>query len=151
MKKGLNRLKVRPKLSLPCCSIENHAWQVAEFICPNRRSHRNRGPGETAKEKEMQHIERAMNKLKKELVQLGKTRETQRKKRLGSHIPMICIIGYTNAGKSTILNALTKSHVLAADSPFATLDTTTRELYIDHEKKGLFQIRWALFSNCPII
>ena len=85
-----------------------------------------RGPGETAKEKEMQHIERSMNKLKKDLLQLEKTRETQRKKRLGAHIPQICLIGYTNAGKSTILNALTKSHVLAADRPFATLDTTTR-------------------------
>ncbi len=108
-----------------------------------------RGPGETAKEKEMQHIERSMNKLKKDLLQLGKTRETQRKQRLGSHIPMICIIGYTNAGKSTILNELTKSHVLAADRPFATLDTTTRELYIDHEKKGLISDTVGFIQQLP--
>ena len=108
-----------------------------------------RGPGETAKEKEMQHIERSMNKLKKDLLQLEKTRETQRKKRLGAHIPMICIIGYTNAGKSTILNELTKSHVLAADRPFATLDTTTRELYIDHEKKGLISDTVGFIQQLP--
>ncbi len=108
-----------------------------------------RGPGETAKEKEMQHIERAMNKLKKELLQLEKTRETQRKRRINARIPLICIIGYTNAGKSTILNALTKSHVLAADRPFATLDTTTRELYIDHEKKGLISDTVGFIQQLP--
>lgn len=108
-----------------------------------------RGPGETAKEKEMQHIERSMIKLKKELVQLAKTRETQRKQRLESHIPQISLVGYTNAGKSTILNALTKSHVLAADRPFATLDTTTRELYIDHQKKGLISDTVGFIQQLP--
>lgn len=108
-----------------------------------------RGPGETAKEKEMQHIERSMVKLKKDLMQLAKTRETQRKKRLSAHIPHIAIIGYTNAGKSTILNAMTKSHVLAEDRLFATLDTTTRELYIDHQKIGLISDTVGFIQQLP--
>lgn len=96
-----------------------------------------RGPGETAKARETQHIENAISTLKKELKQLQKTRETQRKQRLARQIPLISLVGYTNAGKSTILNALTKSSVYAENKLFATLDTTTRELYIDGIKKGL--------------
>lgn len=95
------------------------------------------GYGETAKEKERRHIESQMLKLKKQLEQLQKNKDTQRKKRISSGIPHICLIGYTNAGKSTVLNALTKSNVLAEDKLFATLDTTTRELYIDSHKIGL--------------
>ncbi len=108
-----------------------------------------RGPGETAKEKEMQHIERRMLKLKKELEQLEKTRETQRKRRLESGIKQICLIGYTNAGKSSILNALTHSQVLAEHKLFATLDTTTRELYIDGKKKGLISDTVGFIQQLP--
>lgn len=95
------------------------------------------GFGETAKEKERRHIELSILNLKKQLEKIQQIRETQRKKRLGSKIPLICLIGYTNAGKSTILNLLTKSDVLAEDRLFATLDTTTRELYIEKKKIGL--------------
>lgn len=96
-----------------------------------------KGPGETQKEKDTRHIENTILKLKRQLSKLAQARETQRKKRLGSSLPLFCLIGYTNAGKSTILNALTKSDVLAEDKLFATLDTTTRELYIDSKKVGL--------------
>jgi GTP-binding protein HflX len=95
------------------------------------------GFGETAKEKERRHLENLMLRLKRELAQLEKTRETQRKQRLKSKLPLICLIGYTNTGKSTMLNALTKSNVLAEDKLFATLDTTTRELFIDGKKRAL--------------
>jgi GTP-binding protein HflX len=95
------------------------------------------GFGETAKEKERRHLEAHILKLKRELDQLHKTRETQRKQRLRTKQPLICLIGYTNTGKSTILNALTKSNVLAQDQLFATLDTTTRELYLNKKKIGL--------------
>lgn len=95
------------------------------------------GFGETAKEKERRHIEESILKFKKHLKQLEQTRETQRKQRIVRQIPLICLIGYTNAGKSTILNMLTKSNVLAEDKLFATLDTTTRELFINGKKKGL--------------
>jgi GTPase len=108
-----------------------------------------RGPGETAKEKETQHLERLMHRLRKELVQLEQTRETQRKRRLESHIPLICLIGYTNAGKSTILNQLTHSTVLAEDKLFATLDTTTRELFIDHKKKALISDTVGFIQQLP--
>ena len=95
------------------------------------------GYGETMKERERRYIDHRITSLKKQLKQLEQTRETQRKRRLKSAIPLVCLIGYTNAGKSTILNALTKSDVLAEDKLFATLDTTTRELYINSTKKGL--------------
>lgn len=108
-----------------------------------------RGPGETAKEKELQHIERRMLKLKQELEQLSKHRQTQRKRRLETKILHICLIGYTNAGKSTILNALTKSNVLAENKLFATLDTTTRELYIDHKKIGLISDTVGFIQQLP--
>lgn len=95
------------------------------------------GFGETLKEKERRHIEHEILKLKKQLRQIQQTRQTQRSARLESNIPLICLIGYTNAGKSTILNTLTKANVLAEDKLFATLDTTTRQLFIDGKKKGL--------------
>lgn len=96
-----------------------------------------RGPGETAKEKEMRVIDDDILKLRRQLKELDKTREVQRKRRLENRIPLICLMGYTNTGKSTLLNQLTKADVLAQDRLFATLDTTTRELYINHKKKGL--------------
>jgi GTP-binding protein HflX len=96
-----------------------------------------RGIGETAKERETRHIESNILKLRRDLEKFLQARKTQRKQRLTNQIPMICLIGYTNAGKSTILNILTKSDVLAEDKLFATLDTTTRELFINGKKKGV--------------
>lgn len=109
----------------------------------------NRGPGETLKERETRHIENAILKLKRNLESLAKARETQRKRRLNSQIPLICLVGYTNAGKSTLLNALTKSNVLAEDKLFATLDTTTRELYLDGQKKGLISDTVGFIQQLP--
>lgn len=107
------------------------------------------GAGETAKERELRHLENQILKLKKQLDQIEKVRATQRKRRLDSGIPLACLIGYTNAGKSSILNGLTKSGVLAEDKLFATLDTTTRELYIDHEKIGLISDTVGFIQNLP--
>lgn len=108
-----------------------------------------RGPGETQKEKETQHLEHLMLKLRRDLEKLHKVRETQRKQRIGSELPLICLIGYTNAGKSTILNRLTKSSVLAQDKLFATLDTTTRELFIDKKKVGLISDTVGFIQQLP--
>jgi GTP-binding protein HflX len=108
-----------------------------------------RGPGETLKERETQHIENAIIKLKRQLEKLAQARQTQRKRRLASNIPYICLIGYTNAGKSTILNTLTKSNVLAEDKLFATLDTTTRELFIDGKKKALISDTVGFIQQLP--
>jgi GTP-binding protein HflX len=107
------------------------------------------GPGETAKEVEKRHIDNVIHRLEREILQLEKTRETQRKRRLENKIPQICLIGYTNAGKSTILNALTKSNVLAEDKLFATLDTTTRELYINGKKKGVLSDTVGFIQQLP--
>ena len=107
------------------------------------------GAGETAKERELRHLETLILKLKRELVQIEQVRATQRKRRLESNLPLMCLIGYTNAGKSSILNALTKSDVLAEDRLFATLDTTTRELYINGKKLGLISDTVGFIQNLP--
>lgn len=108
-----------------------------------------RGPGETQKEVEMRHIELQIRKHVQDLKQLEKVRATQRKQRQRKNIPHISLIGYTNAGKSTILNALTKSDVLAEDRLFATLDTTTRELFINSEKKGVISDTVGFIQQLP--
>lgn len=107
------------------------------------------GPGETAKEVEKRHLDNTIHRLQRQLEQLQKTRETQRKRRLEHNTPQICLIGYTNAGKSTILNALTKSSVLAEDKLFATLDTTTRELYVNSKKKGTLSDTVGFIQQLP--
>lgn len=109
----------------------------------------NRGPGETLKERETRHIENAVLKMRKQLESLERARATQRKKRLNSQLSLICLVGYTNAGKSTILNELTNSNVLAEDKLFATLDTTTRELYLDGKKKGLISDTVGFIQQLP--
>ncbi|MBN2267011.1 MAG: GTPase HflX [Candidatus Babeliaceae bacterium] len=108
-----------------------------------------RGPGETQKERELQHIEHHMIKLQKDLEQLEKVRTQQRKRRVSRQIPHISIIGYTNAGKSSILNLLTKSTVLAENRLFATLDTTTRELVVNGVKKGTISDTVGFIQNLP--
>ncbi|MFC1842105.1 GTPase HflX [Candidatus Dependentiae bacterium] len=107
------------------------------------------GPGETAKERETRDINQQISTLKKRLEKLKKVRETQRKNRFRTNVPNICLIGYTNAGKSTILNTLTKSKVLAEDKLFATLDTTTRELYIGGKKKGILSDSVGFIQQLP--
>lgn len=95
------------------------------------------GPGETAKESERRALDLEIQNYKRQLDRIQKNRDTQRKQRLASGLPLFCLIGYTNAGKSTLLNALAKGNVLAEDKLFATLDTTTREFFIDGQKKAL--------------
>ena len=87
-----------------------------------------RGPGETKLEVDRQHIRKRITKLRREIEDLGRTREVKRGSRERSGIPQIAIAGYTNAGKSTIMNALTNADVLVADQLFATLDPTTRRM-----------------------
>ena len=107
------------------------------------------GFGETAKEKETRHIEESILQLKRHLAKMHSARETQRKQRLKSSEANICLIGYTNAGKSTILNNLTNSNVLAENKLFATLDTTTRSLYINGVKKGTLSDTVGFIQKLP--
>ena len=89
-----------------------------------------RGPGETKLETERRTIQRRISKLQQDVNQLQSHRSRLRKNRQKQEIPSIAIVGYTNAGKSTLINALTQSDVYTADQLFATLDPTTRKLTI---------------------
>jgi GTP-binding protein HflX len=87
-----------------------------------------RGPGETQLEVDRRRLVRRIHKLEGELRDIGKHRDTQRKSRRRSQLGHVAIVGYTNAGKSTLLNRLTDAGVLVEDRLFATLDATTRRL-----------------------
>ncbi len=108
-----------------------------------------RGPGETAKEHLRRFFADRLRHARKRLDDLRKVRVVQRKRRLESKTPMVCLVGYTNAGKSSILNRLTASDVLAEDKLFATLDTTIRELYLGPGKKLLVSDTVGFISNLP--
>jgi GTP-binding protein HflX len=87
-----------------------------------------RGPGETKLEVDRQHIRRRITKLRRDIAQLSKSRKVKRAGRERTGVPQVALAGYTNAGKSTLMNALTDAEVLVAGQPFATLDPTTRRL-----------------------
>ena len=87
-----------------------------------------RGPGESKLESDRRHMKRRIDALEEEIEALEKTRMTMRASRDRSQIPQIAIVGYTNAGKSTLLNTLTDAGILAENKLFATLDPTTRKL-----------------------
>ena len=89
-----------------------------------------RGPGETQLETDRRHIRRKIQKLREELEQVRRVRATQRTRREKNEVPVVAIVGYTNAGKSTLLNKLTGSEIPANNRLFDTLDTTTRTLEI---------------------
>jgi len=87
-----------------------------------------RGPGETKLEVDRRRIRRRMRKLERDMVQMEAVRTTQRKQRTRAGLPSVCLVGYTNSGKSSLLNRLTGSNVLVEDQLFSTLDSTTRRL-----------------------
>lgn len=87
-----------------------------------------RGPGETQLETDRRHIRRRIQKLSEELEQVRRVRGTQRRQRERNALPVAALVGYTNAGKSTLLNALTGNSIQTGDRLFDTLDTTTRRL-----------------------
>ena len=87
-----------------------------------------RGPGEKKLEMDRRLIKSRIAQLNRELKDVKKHREVTREQRSRSHIPVAAIVGYTNAGKSTLLNTLTGAGILAEDKLFATLDPTTRDL-----------------------
>lgn len=93
-----------------------------------------RGPGETKLETDRRRILQRISKLERELKKAAGHRETQRKQRRKTEIPQVAIVGYTNAGKSTLLNALTDADALVEDRLFATLDPTVRRLDLPHNQ-----------------
>ena len=89
-----------------------------------------RGPGETQLESDRRHIRKKISKLEGDLKEVRRVRATQRERRIKNEVPVVAIVGYTNAGKSTLLNHLTGAEIPANDRLFDTLDTTTRTLEI---------------------
>ena len=94
-----------------------------------------RGPGETKLEVDRRRAQKRITNLQKDIKRLAKQRDGRRRRRNRSGIPTVAIVGYTNAGKSTLLNALTGAKVLAEDKLFATLDPTTRRLRFPDEQE----------------
>ena len=95
-----------------------------------------RGPGETKLETERRAIQKRITRLQQEVNQLQSHRSRLRKQRQKQEVPTVAIVGYTNAGKSTLINALTNAEVFTADQLFATLDPTTRRLGVSNPSTG---------------
>ncbi|MGH2631722.1 MAG: GTPase HflX [Actinomycetota bacterium] len=107
------------------------------------------GGGETKMEVDRQHIRRRITKLRRELTSLARTRETKRSRRQGSAIPQAAIAGYTNAGKSTLMNRLTGADVVVADQLFATLDPTVRRLRLPGGRRCTISDTVGFVSKLP--
>jgi GTP-binding protein HflX len=108
-----------------------------------------RGPGETKLETDRRRVRDRIHRLEKELASQVKRREQRRKERLRREVPTISIVGYTNAGKSTLLNALTASKVLAESRMFATLDPTTRRLRLPREREVIINDTVGFIRDLP--
>ena len=108
-----------------------------------------RGPGETQLETDRRHIRRKIQKLEEELAAVRKVRSTQRRRREKNDMPVVALVGYTNAGKSTLLNCLTGSDIPANDRLFDTLDTTTRRLRLDETQEVLLSDTVGFLRKLP--
>ena len=108
-----------------------------------------RGPGETQLETDRRHIRRKISKLESELQEVRRVRGVQRERRIKNEVPVVAIVGYTNAGKSTLLNALTGAGIPANDRLFDTLDTTTRTLEISDTCTVLISDTVGFISKLP--
>jgi GTP-binding protein HflX len=108
-----------------------------------------RGPGETKLEIDRRRIKDRIHRLEKELDHLSKGRWQRRTKRLKQDLPILSIVGYTNAGKSTLLNALTESTVAVQDKLFATLDTASRRLRFPREREVIITDTVGFIRNLP--
>lgn len=108
-----------------------------------------RGPGEQKLEMDRRLIKERITFVKRELVQVQRTRELTRKKRQANPTPVVAIVGYTNAGKSTLLNRLTGAGVLSENQLFATLDPTTRKLVREDGEELLFTDTVGFIRKLP--
>ncbi len=108
-----------------------------------------RGPGETQLESDRRHIRRKIQKLEEELETVRKIRATQRRQREKNAVPVVALVGYTNAGKSSLLNALTDAGIPANDRLFDTLDTTTRHLRLPDTQEVLLSDTVGFIRKLP--
>ncbi len=108
-----------------------------------------RGPGETKMEIDRQHIRRRITKLKRDIKDLSRTRDVKRASRERSGIPQVAIAGYTNAGKSTLMRALTRADVIVANQLFATLDPTTRRIELPNGREATLSDTVGFVSKLP--
>jgi len=108
-----------------------------------------RGPGETKLESDRRRIRRRMDYIRKSLEGVRRTREIMRRNRRRRHFPIISLVGYTNAGKSTLFNALTRAHAEVKDRLFSTLDPTVRRIYLPGGKQALLFDTVGFIRNLP--
>ena len=108
-----------------------------------------RGPGETKLESDRRHIRRRIESLTRQLDELKRRRGDLRKRRQKSELPVVSLVGYTNVGKSSLLNALTDANVYAENQLFATLDTTSRQLLLPSGKEAILTDTVGLLSRLP--
>ncbi|MGQ9570023.1 MAG: GTPase HflX [Thermodesulfovibrionales bacterium] len=108
-----------------------------------------RGPGEMKLEVDRRRVRGRINLLERELKSLSEARRQRRHKRAQGGIPIVSIIGYTNAGKSTLLNSLTKSSVIVEDKMFATLDTASRRLRFPREREIIITDTVGFIRDLP--
>jgi GTP-binding protein HflX len=108
-----------------------------------------RGPGETQLEVDRRRVQEKIARLTRELGDVRQHRSTQRQGRLRQHWPIVSLVGYTNAGKSTLLNRMTSSDVYAADKLFATLDPTTRQFVLPNKQKILLTDTVGFLKQLP--
>ncbi len=108
-----------------------------------------RGPGESKLEMDRRQIHARISQLKSDLEHVKRHRETNRKQRSQNHIPVLAIVGYTNAGKSTLLNTLTGAGILAEDKLFATLDPTTRMYELERGERVLLTDTVGFINKLP--
>jgi GTP-binding protein HflX len=108
-----------------------------------------RGPGETKLESDKRKINKRIQKIKKELEEVRVKRDLQRERRRSLPVPQIAIVGYTNAGKTQLLNSLTKAGMLSEDKLFATLDPTIRQYMLPNRYKVLFSDTVGFIKNLP--
>ncbi|MCG8553347.1 MAG: GTPase HflX [Desulfobacterales bacterium] len=108
-----------------------------------------RGPGETKLEVNRRRARERINRLKKEIKKIRKQRTQQKARRKRRNLPVISIVGYTNAGKSTLLNTLTQSSIIAANRLFATLDPSSRRLRFPRDKEVIITDTVGFIQNLP--
>ncbi len=108
-----------------------------------------RGPGETKLESDRRHIRERINRLKNELEQVRQVRSVQRERRMKNSVPVVAIVGYTNAGKSTLLNRLTGAGIPANNRLFDTLDTTSRQLTVSENLDVILSDTVGFIAKLP--